>query len=204
MFSKPSYTVRFFQQSQLVSPARGFITWLQFCPFHICWGSPVQSGAKRPDLKTQRLVCWEREKLEPGNTAVWLGFSSEDDYPVRNIDEPVRLSNEPARIGGPARLRNEPVRVVKKHKKFKGKHWSNMLRKLLAFIVSPVVMTAITPPSNIPHLQHPPPPPPVSQLGVEHRSWGGPFWSGSSFFCTKLHTKLAGFESSIALTSFSL
>ena len=26
----------------------GFITWLQFCPFHICWGSPVQSGAKRP------------------------------------------------------------------------------------------------------------------------------------------------------------
>ena len=28
---------------------------------------------------------------------------SEDDYPVRNIDEPVRLiiSNEPARIGGP-------------------------------------------------------------------------------------------------------
>ena len=47
------------------------------------------------------------------NTAVKLRFRSEDDYPVRNIDEPVRLSNEPARIGGPVRLRNEPVRVVK-------------------------------------------------------------------------------------------
>ena len=69
--------------------------------------------SKRTDLKTQRLVCWEHEKLEPGNTAVKLRFRSEDDYPVRNIDEPVRLSNEPARIGGPVRLRNEPVRVVK-------------------------------------------------------------------------------------------
>ena len=31
---------------------------------------------------------------------------------------PVRLSNEPARIGGPVRLRNEPVRVVKNLFKF--------------------------------------------------------------------------------------
>ena len=30
------------------------------------------------------------------------------------MDEPVRLNNEPVRIGGPVRLRNEPVRVVKK------------------------------------------------------------------------------------------
>ena len=37
-----------------------------------------------------------------------LSFKSE-----RFIDEPVRLSNEPARIGGSVRLRNEPVRVVK-------------------------------------------------------------------------------------------
>ena len=25
-------------------PGPGFITWLQFCLFHICWGSPVQWG----------------------------------------------------------------------------------------------------------------------------------------------------------------
>ena len=44
---------------------------LNFNDNHICWGSPVQSGAKRPKLKIQRLVCWEREnKLEPGNAVV--------------------------------------------------------------------------------------------------------------------------------------
>ena len=44
-----------------------------FLATHICWGSPVQSGAKRPKLKIQRLVCWEREnKLEPGNTVLWF------------------------------------------------------------------------------------------------------------------------------------
>ena len=42
-----------------------------------------------------------------------LGFSSGDDYPVSNIDDPVWISNEPVRIGGPVRLSNEPVRVIK-------------------------------------------------------------------------------------------
>ena len=112
-FSKPSYAVRFFQQSRLVSPVRGLYHLVTVLPFSYLLRKPSTIWRETSDLKTQRLVCWEREKLEPGNTAVWLGFSSEDDYLVRNIDEPVRLSNEPARIGGPVRLRNEPVRVVK-------------------------------------------------------------------------------------------
>ena len=33
-----------------------------------------------------------------------------DRYPVSNIDNPVRISNEPVRAGGPVRLSNESVR----------------------------------------------------------------------------------------------
>ena len=38
------------------------------------------------------------KELDPRNDVMELGFSSGDDYPVSNIDDPVRLSNGPVRV----------------------------------------------------------------------------------------------------------
>ena len=40
---------------------RAFITWLQFVFFHFLLRKPSKIWSKRPKLKIQRLVCWERE-----------------------------------------------------------------------------------------------------------------------------------------------
>ena len=110
----PSRSIRYgFEQSRLISQARGFITWLEFLSFSYLLRKPSTIWRETYRLKNPETGVLGTRKLEPGNTAVKLRFRSEDDYPVRNIDEPVRLSNEPARIGDPVRLRNEPVRVVK-------------------------------------------------------------------------------------------
>ena len=74
VFSKPSYTVRFSTIPEGLPGLYHLVTvrlfFLSFF-FIFCQGSPVKSGAKRPKLKIQRLVCWEREnKLEPGNAVV--------------------------------------------------------------------------------------------------------------------------------------
>ena len=58
-------------------PARGLYHLVTVLPFSYLLRKPSTIWRETSDLKTQRLVCWEREKLEPGNTAVWLGFSSE-------------------------------------------------------------------------------------------------------------------------------
>ena len=57
------------------------------------------------------------KSLEPRYAVEELGFSSGDDYPVSDIDDPVRLSNEPVRIDGAVWLSNELVRVVKKQQR---------------------------------------------------------------------------------------
>ena len=50
--------------------AKRFYHLVTVLPFSYLLRKPSTIWRETSDLKTQRLVCWEREKLEPGNTAV--------------------------------------------------------------------------------------------------------------------------------------